>query len=146
MGSSEGRPPPPSSARSRTKARSLADLFADSYAFFARAEGNPRYIRVFASHATVTSALNVLEVYAVMLRRLEPSVALRHARACAAYLTPVPDDVAFDAAKFKRRMVSEGRSCSTVDAWGYAASRRLGCRFLTGDQQFKGLPGVAFLR
>lgn len=124
----------------------MADLFADSYAFFARAEGNPRYIRLFEHRTVLTSALNVLEVYSVMLQRLERSAALRHARACASYVAPIPDDVAFEAAEFKRRMLAEHRSCSTVDAWGYAAARRLGCQFLTGDEPFKGLPDVAFLR
>ena len=124
----------------------MPDLFADSYAFFARAEGNPRYLRLFQHRSVVTSALNLVEVYGVMLRRLEPELARRHAHACARYLTAIPDDVAFEAAQFKRRMEADRRNCSTVDAWGYSAAQRLGCPFLTGDIPFKGLPNVEFVR
>jgi predicted nucleic acid-binding protein len=124
----------------------LVEYFADSYAFFARAEGNPRYIRIFQRGEIVTSALNVLEVYSVMLTRIPEDEARRHASACFHFVVGVPEDTALPAAEFKRRMLREGRDCSTVDAWGYAASVRLGRRFLTGDGHFKGVANVAFVR
>lgn len=124
----------------------MADYFADTYAFFARVEGNPRYRRIFQRSNVVTSALNVLETYAVMLTRLPKADALRLANACFRYVVDVPAEAAFDAAEFKRQMGTLRRNCSTVDAWGYAAARRLSCPFLTGDLPFKGLANVAFVR
>lgn len=124
----------------------MVEYFADSFAFFARAEGNPRYIRIMERAKIVTSALNVLEVYTVMLNRLPREDALRYARACFQHAVDVPNDVAFDASEFKRKMLANRKNCSSVDAWGYAAARRLGYPFLTGDRPFKGVPGVEFVR
>jgi hypothetical protein len=124
----------------------LGEYFADTYAFFARLAGNPRYIRLFKQGDVVTSALNVVEAYSVMLTRVSPEEALRHASACFGYVVNIPDDTALEAAVFKRKMSRDGRNCSSIDAWGYAASVRLGRKFLTGDLPFKGLPNVAFVR
>jgi len=124
----------------------LTELLADSYAFFALWEGNDRYVRIFRQKKVVTTALNVLEVYATLLRRLGPQVATPNARACAALVVQVPSEAAFTAGEFKQKMRAERKDCSYIDAWGYGASRTLGLEFLTGDPTFKGVEGVRFVR
>lgn len=126
--------------------RTLADLLADSYAFFELFAGNPRYARIFRRTTIATTALNVVEIYSTLLQRVDPIVALRHARSCLALSVEVPETAALVAGEFRGRMRSLRRDCSTVDAWGFAASRELGMKFLTGDPAFKGLDGVEFLR
>lgn len=124
----------------------MADLLADSYAFFEHVGGNPRYKQVFQERDVVTTALNVLEVYHVLRRQLAPQVALRHAQACFSYITDVPRDTVFAAAVFKEDMVRRKRNCSYIDAWGYSSARALGRRFLTGDRAFDGIAQVEFVK
>ena len=124
----------------------MADLFADSYAIVALFEGNERYVRIFRRGRVVTSAFNVLEVYATLLRRLAPAEAEEKARAILEIVRDISPEVALDAAQFRQEMRRRRRDCSYVDAWGYAAARSLGLPFLTGDPAFKGIPGVEFVR
>ena len=124
----------------------MADLFADSYAIAALFEGNERYVRIFRRGRVVTSAFNVLEVYATLLRRLAPAEAEEKARAILEIVRDISPEVALDAAQFRQEMRRRRRDCSYVDAWGYAAARSLGLPFLTGDPAFKGIPGVEFVR
>ena len=124
----------------------MADLFADSYAIVALFEGNERYVGIFRRGRVVTSAFNVLEVYATLLRRLAPAEAEEKARAILEIVRDIPPEVALDAAQFRHEMRRRKRDCSYVDAWGYAAARSLGLPFLTGDPAFKGIPGVEFVR
>lgn len=124
----------------------MVDLFADSYAIVALFEGNERYVRIFRRGRVVTSAFNVLEVYATLLRRLTPAEAEEKARAILEIVRDISPEVALDAAQFRQEMRHRRRDCSYVDAWGYAAARSLGMPFLTGDPSFKGVPGVEFVR
>ncbi|MGC2290115.1 MAG: PIN domain-containing protein [Thermoplasmata archaeon] len=124
----------------------MADFLADSYAFVEAFVGNERYARIFRHRAVVTTALNVLEVYATLLRRIERVDARSHALALIRYVSEVPPESAVVAAEFRHFMKDRHRDCSYIDAWGYAAASSLGARFLTGDPAFKGLENVEFVR
>jgi predicted nucleic acid-binding protein len=126
--------------------RRLAELLADSYAFFELYTGNERYLRIFRSRSVVTTALNVLEVYRTLLRRTDRARALTEARKCLGLVVPVPPEDALSAAELKHRMNNERVDCSYVDAWGYATARAIGVPFLTGDPAFRGLDNVEFVR
>jgi predicted nucleic acid-binding protein len=124
----------------------LVDFLADSYALVAFLEGNDRYERLFRRKILATTALNVLEVYATLLRRLA-SVEAREVCAGLLPLTvPVPAEVALMAGEFRHRMRSMRKGCSYIDAWGYAAARYLGVPFLTGDPSFRGVEHVEFVQ
>jgi predicted nucleic acid-binding protein len=124
----------------------LADYFADSFALVALLEENPRYTAIFRRREIVTSALNVLEVYSTLLRRVPKAEAREIAIRLLAGVADVPDDVALNAAEFRATMRARHRDCSYIDAWGFAAAQALGLPFLTGDPVFKGLTGVEFVR
>ena len=124
----------------------MPDLFADSFALVAYLEGNPRYLRIFEQRKIVTSALNVLEVYATLLRRIDAAEAREIAMTLLTLALPLPSEVALSAAEFRHAMRRRKRDCSYVDAWGYAAAVHLGVRFLTGDTAFRGLQNVEFVR
>jgi len=124
----------------------LTDFLADSYALVAFLEGNDRYVRIFRRKTLATTALNVLEVYATLLRRLDDTVAKEVCSGLLPLTVPVPAEVALVAGDFRHRMRSVKRDCSYIDAWGYAAARRLGVPFLTGDPSFRGIEHVEFVR
>ena len=126
--------------------RRLPDYFADSYALVAYLEGNPRYVRIFQRKSLCTSALNVLELYGTLLRRLSKG----EARASSIPFLPLvrvgTPEVALEAAEFRQRMRVKKRDCSYIDAWGYAMAREIGVPFLTGDPSFKAVQDVEFVR
>jgi predicted nucleic acid-binding protein len=124
----------------------LADFLGDSYAFVALFEGNARYARILRHKSVVTTSLNVIEVYATLLRRLESSEARTHALALLPLVREIPPETAIAAGEFRRSMQARKRDCSYIDSWGYASAQALGIRFLTGDPAFKGIEQVAFVR
>jgi len=128
------------------KAKSLADFLADSYALVAFLEGNDRYGRIFRRKTLATTALNVLEVYATLLRRLERAEARDICTGFLPLVVTVPAEVALVAGDFRHLMRSRKRDCSYVDSWGYAAAQQLGIPFLTGDPSFRGIENVEFVR
>jgi predicted nucleic acid-binding protein len=128
------------------KERTLTDFLADSYAFVGFFEGNERYARIFRHRSVVTTALNVLEVYATLLRRIDREEARTHALALIRLVAEIPSEVAIAAGEFRQRMRVRHRECSYIDAWGYASARALSVRFLTGDPAFKGVDNVEFVR
>lgn len=128
------------------KGRILADFLADSYAFVEAFRGNERYARIFRGKSVVTTALNVLEVYATLLRRIEREEARSHALALIRLVSEIPPEVAITAGEFRQSMRDRHRNCSYIDAWGYASAQALGVRFLTGDPSFKGVENVEFVR
>ncbi len=124
----------------------MPDLFADSYALVALLEGNERYVRIFRRKEVATSALNLLEVYATLLRRLDPAECRELTAGIVSMVVTVPPEVAFVAAEFRHSMRARRRDCSYIDAWGYAAAQHLGVPFLTGDPSFRHVEGVEFVR
>lgn len=124
----------------------MAKLLADSYALIELFGGNPRYVPVFRAEDVATTALNVVEVYSALLRRLPQEEAETYARACLARVVDVPSTAALRAAEFRTEMHDRKRNCSHVDAWGYAAAEVLGRKFLTGDEAFHGLSNVQFVK
>ena len=124
----------------------MAELLADSYAFIAHFEGNPRYVRIFSTARILTTAMNVVEIHSTLLRRLDPEKARQFSGLVLAKVVDVPLEVALRAAEFKRKMALQKLNCSHIDAWGYCAAAALGMKFLTGDPVFKGLDNVEFVR
>ena len=124
----------------------MPDLFADSYALVAFLEGNDRYVRIFQSKTLVTTALNVLEVYGTLLRRIDR----REARELASGFLPIavsaPAEASLAAAEFRHSMRARKKDCSYVDAWGYSVAHQLSIRFLTGDHAFRHVENVEFVR
>jgi len=126
--------------------KSLADLFADSYALVALLEGNERYVRIFRRKVIVTSSLNLLEVYSTLLRRFDRDESRELTAGITSMIAPVPSEVAYAAGEFRQFMRSQRRDCSYIDAWGYASARHFGIPFLTGDPAFRNVEMVEFVR
>lgn len=124
----------------------MTDFLADSYAFIELFGGNPRYVELFRSSAVGTTAMNVVEVYYALLRRISPADAQSHARSMLPIVLEVPHEAALRAGEFRAEMIGRKRNCSHVDAWGYASAAALHRRFLTGDEAFRGLPNVEFVK
>lgn len=126
----------------------MADLFADTYALWAFYNGSRPYRALFEGREMATTSINLVEFAAALLR----AKAAREAElpVLLAPLRPMVHEprpsVVEAAASFKAGMAAARRSCSHVDAWGYATARSLGVPFLTGDEAFRRVPHVEFVK
>jgi len=122
-------------------AGSTPRFFLDTYGLIEIVRGNPRYRRYLAAELR-TSVWNLVELYLAILRdRGEIEAQRQFARFRTIAIDP-EDGWLFEAMGLKVRRPK----LSYADAIGYTAARRIGARFLTGDEAFRRLPDVEFCR
>jgi predicted nucleic acid-binding protein len=126
----------------------LPDYFADTYALWAFYKGSRAYRPYFERHELATTAINLVEFSATLLRSGDARE--QDLRSLLAPLRPMVVEpaphVVEAAAAFKANMAAARKNCSHVDAWGYATARSLSVPFLTGDREFKAIPAVEFVK
>ncbi len=103
--------------------------------------GNPRYKRYLAAELR-TSVWNLVELYLASLRDRGEAEARRHFDRFRSIAVEPEDEWLFEAMALKARRPK----LSYADTIGYTIARRLGARFLTGDEAFRRLPDVEFCR
>lgn len=118
-------------------------FFFDSYAIIEFLRGNPSYSR-FSSVSPVTTKLNLFEVCCALLREAPVQRAGGFLWNYWSFATDFNESVVLEAAVLRLKL--KGRKLSMTDCIGYVLSRHLGMRFLTGDEQFKDLPNVEFVK
>ena len=123
-----------------------SNYFFDTYALVEFYNGSANYEK-FLGRKFFTTKLNLLEFYYQLLSR-----GLRE-DAESAFLTFSPncifvtDDVLKKAAEFRLAFNSKKRSrTSFIDAIGYVIARENGLKFVTGDDAFKNVGGVEFVK
>jgi len=105
-------------------------------------------LRPYFERDLATTALNLAELAASLLRSgaiKAPEVDGMLQPLRPMVVEPGPR-VVREAALFKVSMQATGLNCSPVDAWGYATARSLGVPFLTGDEAFRKVPHVEFVK
>ena len=103
--------------------------------------GNPRYRRYLAAELR-TTVWNLVELYLAVLRDRGEIEAQRQFVRFRTIAVDPEDGWLFEAMNLKLRR----NKLSYADAIGYTAARRIGARFLTGDEAFRRLPDVEFCR
>ncbi len=122
------------------------EYYLDSYAIVELAKGNPNY-RPYGEARGRTSTWNLLEAYYIFLQEGREELAElcfdNHRKNAVEF----PDDVLKKAARLRlRQKGATGQRLSYVDALGYAYALEYGLRFLTGAAEFRGWPGVEWVR
>jgi predicted nucleic acid-binding protein len=102
-------------------------------------KGSERYRRYLAAEL-FTSRWNLVELHLAILRERGEDEARRQFMRFRPLAVDISDDWIFEAMALKLTR----SSLSYADAIGYTAARRLGARFLTGDEAFRRLPDVEF--
>jgi predicted nucleic acid-binding protein len=119
----------------------MVNYFFDTYAIIELLLRNPGYKR-YEEYPLVTTVLNKIEIYWWALTRYDSKLAdimlssLSHA-------SEISDEIIRDAMMI--RLQYKKKELSYADAIGYAFARKHNLLFLTGDKQFKDLPGVEFV-
>jgi predicted nucleic acid-binding protein len=123
-------------------------FFLDAYAMVEYLRGNKRFAGLVASEARrATSVMNLVELYYLVLR--EHGSEEEADGALAAFGQFESQVTAEDIRNgMKMRLSARARKTgfSYADAIGYAMSSRLGMKYLTGDDAFKSLPNVEFVK
>ena len=117
--------------------------FFDTYAIFEIIDGNPAYSQ-FQDEAIKTSVSNLGELYYGLLLRGKKS------KADAWFVLLQPDLVEIDPETMHQAMTfrhaHKKKRLSMTDCVGYMLARKAGLRFLTGDEAFKDIPDVEFVK
>ena len=121
----------------------MVEFFFDTYALIEMANGNPSYNR-FKEAKGHTTLFNLYELYVQTLKNSGEDLAKKAFGNCKKILIEVKDIHIFLAAALKTR--DKKTHFSYTDALGYAIAEAEGKMFVTGDNEFRNIPNVQFVR
>lgn len=122
---------------------SFETMFFDSYAFFEIFKGNPDYNR-YKNCEIVTTKLNIFELFHGFIKDKNEELAKISLEEYYPFVEDFGEEVIIEAVRMKARL--NIRKLSMADCIGYCLSKQLGIKFLTGDEQFKDLDNVEFVK
>jgi len=120
----------------------MVDYFFDTYALIEFISGNPDY-RGYGESPLTTTELNRMELSWWAMTRHGEELA-RIIMGSLHIVAEVDDDTLIEAIAF--RMKHKKKDLSLADCVGYTHAQKNKMLFLTGDEQFKDMPGVEFVK
>ncbi len=120
----------------------MVNYFFDTYAIIELLKGNPKFLQ-YGEYPLITTILNKIELYwwAINFNGEELGKILLQSIKNA---QDISDEIIEKAMQFRKE--HKKKDFAYADAIGYAFSQQNGLLFLTGDKQFKDLPGVEFVK
>lgn len=118
------------------------ELFFDSYAIIEVIKGNPNYQR-FSNTKIIITKLNLFEIYYSMLRDYDKTKAEKILIEYLKFVFDFDENVIRESAKF--RLDNKSKNLSMTDCIGYIFAKKLGIKFLTGDEKFKDMENVEYV-
>lgn len=115
--------------------------FFDTYAFFEIIRGNPNYKRYSEAQA-ITTIFNLAELNYNLRKEKSKSTADRYTDKYKTFLAPVSLENVKEAMDLKIK----NKDLSIPDVIGYVVAKKYGVLFLTGDEGFKGMVNVEFVK
>ena len=109
--------------------------------------GNRNYEQ-YADLELATTEFNLLELSYALVRDYGKSKALELLSAVrdSFEVVKVDDNDFTNASEFRLRSKKQGKKLSLIDCLGYVGAKRLNIKFLTGDEEFKNLENVEFVK
>lgn len=117
--------------------------FFDTYAIIEIIKGNQAY-QEYKNASIVLTIFNIAELHYALLRDFSPQIAEALTKQYAQFIIEVDIEAMAEANAFKLK--NKEKKYSVADCIGYTLANKLGLKFLTGDQGFKGLKGVEFVK
>ncbi|MBI2142847.1 PIN domain-containing protein [Candidatus Woesearchaeota archaeon] len=121
----------------------MVEYFFDTYALIEIVKGNPAY-GGFAAAKAYTTLLNLYELYVQILKDYGEELAKKEFEFFKRILIEIEDKHIFSAASFKIK--DKKTHFSYTDALGYSIAGAKSLKFVTGDNEFRNLPNVQFVR
>lgn len=117
-------------------------IFFDTYAFFELIMGNPKYALYKEDVAIITSHHNLIELHYGLLQKYGVEEADSYYSMFEDFVLPIGPLTVKLANEFK----AKHRGVSYADAIGYTMANWHRVPFLTGDEAFKNLDNVIFIK
>ena len=117
--------------------------FFDSYAFFEILKDNPNY-EEYKQVPLITTKMNLMEVYYWILLRQGKEMAEKVYTEFVDFCIEITDEIIKKACEF--RIENKKKELSYVDCLGYVIARERNIKFLTGDEGFKDIINVEFIK
>jgi hypothetical protein len=123
----------------------VVKFFLDTYAMREYLKGSTSYKRYFDGQELMTSLVNLIELYYILLTEENEAFADKAHLAFKQYEVEITDEDVKKGMKFRLACKAKKENISYADAIGYTLSGRLGADFLTGDDAFKEKARVEFV-
>lgn len=118
-------------------------VFLDTYALIEILKENPNYYRYFKAQAVYT-ILNLMEFYYSVLAEYGKEKAQELYNHLKESLVPITDDALQEAMHFRHS--NKKLNFSYADSIGYITAKKLNIPFITGDESFRHLENVIFIK
>lgn len=119
----------------------IATFFFDTYAFFEIIRGNPKY-ELYKNSIAVTTIFNLTELNYGLKKELD----IKTADLLTEKYSPFLIEVTLDDIKEAMTFRVKNKELSIPDAVGYIIAKKHKIKFLTGDEDFKDLANVEFVK
>ena len=116
-------------------------FFFDTYAIFEIIAGNTKYAR-YTSSRPITTIFNLAELNRNLRKEIGKKIADEYTEKYSEFLV----DVTIDDVKNAIDIKTTYKNLSIPDSIGYTVAKRLGVKFLTGDNDFKDMVNVEFVK
>ena len=122
----------------------LTSFFFDTYALFELIKGNDNYKPYKKEITIITTRLNLMELHFNLLRLKDKKTADFYYDKYIEFVIPFDDETIKEANELKLKL--NRRDVSYIDCIGYTLAKKRNAKFLTGDEQFKDLDNVEFIK
>lgn len=121
----------------------MVNYFFDSYALIEMTRSNPAYA-IFINEPVTTTKFNLAELFYIILEEQGEEKAKASFAKFRDFEIEVPDDILFKAMLF--RLKNRKKGLSYADCIGYVFALENKLKFLTGDDAFKNMDNVEFVK
>ena len=117
--------------------------FADTYAIIELLGGNKNY-KPYLDCILITSRFNLVELYYYLLKDHGKKIADKHLKLYSKIIVPITLTSIKQGMAFKLK--NKKSKLSYADCIGYAIALEFGVKFLTGDNKFRKISNVEFVK
>jgi len=119
-------------------------LFYDTYALCAIALAEQSYKEFSQGIDIQTSLMNLYELYYILIKEGHEETAERIFNQLLSSCISITPDILKSSAKFRKGNIK--LKLSYIDCLGYTIAKNIGIKFLTGDEGFRDLDNVLFIK
>ena len=119
-------------------------FFLDTYALYEFALGKEAYEKYFSGVESITTIMNLYELYYSLLRENLPQIAEKFFERFLPVCVEIEPNCIKEAAAF--RLKHKKLDLSYIDTLGYTIAKKHNAKFLTGDEKFRNMGNVEFVK
>lgn len=117
--------------------------FLDTFAIVEMIKGNENYLPYF-DEELITLYQNLAELTYGFEKEGNRKLGMVYFKKYSSFSVALPQDIIIDAMKF--RYLHKKKKLSYIDCLGYMYAKRYGYKFLTGDEGFREIEDVEFVK